>query len=143
MSAKSTNIKNRIKTILDGLVTSNVLGAVVLMTYKTDPFNYDVSAYPAAFLSPPAMAADAETNRDNMRTYSFGITVLMRTEDTDKVEDVQEAIMDALDNDPTLGGYADGGSLPAISQPEPVTTAGGDMQMFVVGVQAKALKTLT
>jgi hypothetical protein len=139
-------IKAAIKTNLDALVTSTVLGGATVTDIRRNPLNHDTGSFPHAFIMPPALTSEALDNRSNIRTYTFDIMVLFRAEDitgTDDLEEAIEAMVDVFDNDPTLGGTARGGVLPVSSAPEPFQHNGQDLIMVVIQVQAKEDVTLT
>jgi hypothetical protein len=141
-----TDIKNQIKAKLDALVTSGVLGSVIMDDFKTDPTSIDIPKYPCAILSTPACGSQPETNRENMRDYTFDIPIIEKGENVTgatQIEELIEAIQDAFDNDPTLGGKADGGIEPAISNPDSINTGDKSIIMFVVTLKAKASKFLS
>lgn len=140
------NIKAAIKTNLDNLVTDTVLGGVTETDIKRNPLNADVGSYPHAFLMPPAVESAALDNRTNLRTYTFDIMILFRAEDIDTTAELEiaiEAVLDEFDNDPTLGGTAQGGVLPVSSAPEPFQHNGRDLIMVVIQIQAKEDVALT
>ena len=143
--SKSADIKNAIKTSLDTLVPAS-LGEVVIDDFTIDPINRDTGTYPLAVVTTPSISSYAETNRDNMRTYTFKITVVMRGDNiasATEVEDLVEAIINLFDNDPTLGGVANGAIEPASSEPQALTTPDRTYIWFEVTLRVKALATLT
>lgn len=146
MSATSTLIKNRIETLLNVLKVAGTLGEVRKEDLKTNWTVLDVAAFPVAIVTPPAIEADFFTNRQNERSYTFQVHIIQKAENiasaTD-IEDLAEAIMDAIDNDPTLGGTSDAGVQPTITQPEPVTSGDNSFIAFTVTIKAKAIKNLT
>lgn len=145
MSSTSSLIKNRIETLLNVLKVAGTLGEVRKEDLKTPFTVLDVSAFPVAIVTPPAIEADFFTNRQNERSYIFQVHVIQKAENiasaTD-IEDLAESIMDAIDNDPTLGNTSDAGVQPTISQPEPVTSGDSSFIAFTVTIKAKAIKTL-
>jgi hypothetical protein len=133
-------IKNNIKELLDELVVSEVLGAVTVSDLRTDPLNADTNTYPHAYLMPPAIESEVSDNRTNLRTYTFDVVVLFNAQNitgTSEVEEAVESILNKFDNDPTLGGSAQGGMLPVSSSPEPFQHNSKQLIMVVVGIQAK------
>ena len=69
-----------------------------------------------------------------MRTLAFTINVFMRAEDTTtpEVEDLMEAIVNAIDNDITLAGIFAGGIRPITSNPEPFQHNGRDLIVLML-----------
>lgn len=143
--SKPADIKTAIKAKLDTLLGSG-LGEVIVDDFKVDPLQRDAGTYPLAVVGTPAITSLAETNRDNMRTYTYVITVVMKGENiaTDHdVEDLLESIIDLFDNDPTLGGNCEGAVDPAGSDPQAYTTPDRTWIWFEVTLRCKALKVLT
>lgn len=143
--SKSANIKTAIKEKLDTIV-GNGLGEVIVDDFRVDMTQRDAASYPLALVTTPAISSYAETNRDNMRTYTYKITVLIRgdnVESTTAVEDLAEQIIDLFDNDPTLGGNCDGAIDPATSEPQAEVTPDRTWIWFEVTLRCKALTTLT
>lgn len=142
-----TTIKNAIKVKLDLLVTQDVLQEVQEDDFKVSPvYSRDFPQYPAAVLTCPSIEADTLTNRDNIRTHVFDIVVIEKGENitsVTQIEDLMENILNAFDNDPTLGGAANGGVEPAVSTPAPISSKDGSFVIFVVTLKAKATKDLT
>ena len=145
MTAIISTIKNAVKTKLESLVPAT-LGQVVVDDFKQADFSYkDIGKYPAAVLSSPSLEGSAETNRDNLRTHTFTIGIIQKGENVQSatdIEEIMEAVVDAFDNDPTLGGAAPGGVDPSSSTPESLSSVDGSFVVFTVTVKARALKTL-
>ena len=141
-----STIKTALKTNLDALVTSTVLGGATITDIKKDPLSVDISTYPHAFLMPPAVESETLDNRTNLRTYTFDIMVLFKAVNlasTTALETAIESILSKFDNDPTLGGTALGGVLPVSSAPEPFQHNGQDLIMVIIQIQAKETVSLT
>lgn len=141
-----TDIKNAIKTKLDALVTAGTLGEVQEDDFSQGIFSRDFAKFPAAVLTSPAMTGIALTNRSNERTYTFNVVIIQKGENIASATDIEtlmESIVDAFDNDPTLGGKADGGVEPSASQPEAVAMVGKTYIAFVITIKANAVKDLT
>lgn len=139
-------IKNNIKTNLDELVTSGVLGSAIITDIKRDPLAADFPIFPCAILMPPALESAVLDNRSVLRTYIFDIMIIVNAENlasTTELEEMIEDVVDKFDNDPTLGGAARGGVLPVTSSPQPFQHNGKDLIMVVIQIQAKADITLT
>ena len=145
--AKDTDIKNKIKEKLETLKQAGTLGYVVVDDFKKSILERDYPAFPAAILQTSAIESEATTNRDNLRTYIFEIVVLLKGEDVQdatSVEDLRETIIDAFDNDPTLGNTANGAVEPSSSPAEPIPLQGGKSYIAVsIQIRARALKTLS
>lgn len=141
MPALETTIKNAIKAKLDGL-TPATLGEVQADDFKlANILDREIAKYPAAILTSPTVEAESLTNRDNLRTFSFDIAVVSKGENittATQIENLRDALMKAFDDDPTLGGAADGGVEPAISPVEVITSRSKDFVVFVLTLRAKA-----
>jgi hypothetical protein len=146
MSTALKTIKDKIKTHLDALVTAGTLKGATEIDLRKDPLASDIPLYPWAFLTPPAIESDVVDNRNVLRKYSFAIMIVVNadnlTSNTD-VEDLMLTIISRFDNNPTLGGTADGGVEPATSTPEPVQTQNGNLIAFWVMVKASKTESLT
>lgn len=147
MTAISSDIKHRIKSDLDALVTAHTLGSVIVDDFKVSPvFDRDIATYPCAIVTGPSIEGSAFTNHDNIRTHTFAVVVIAKMEDItadDTVEILVEAILDKFDNDATLGGYANAGLEPASTTPEPIMIRTSSYIYFTVVLKAKAIKQLT
>lgn len=142
---QSTDIKNKIKALLDGLVTSEVLGEVQMDDFKKSVLDRDYANYPAAVLTGPATTSEYLTNRDNIRTYTFEIIVLQNAENVSsstEIEELVEAILNVFDNDPTLTGSANGAVEPSASSPAPAMSRGKTFIGFVISLKARAIINL-
>ena len=140
------DIKNRIKTLLDELVTAGTLGEVQMDDFKQGIFDRDYSAFPAAVLTTPSIQGNYFTNRQNARTHTFDIVILNKADNIEsatQIETLIETILDKFDNDPTLNGKADAGSEPSSSSPEAVVSRTGTFIVFAISIKAKAIKDLT
>lgn len=146
MTAIVTTIKNAVKTKLDSLVPAT-LGQVIVDDFKQDGFAYkDIGTFPAAVLASPSLEGVAETNRDNLRTHNFTIGIIQKGENissANDIEELMETIINAFDEDPTLGGAANGGVEPSSSTPESISSVDGSFVVFTVTVKAKAVKNLS
>ena len=147
MTAISSDIKHRIKTDLEALVTSQILGSVIVDNFKVSPiFDRDIAAYPCAIVTGPSIEGSYFTNHDNVRTHTFAVVVIAKMETItadDTVETLIEAILDKFDNDATLGGHANAGLEPASTTPEPITIRTQSYIYFTVILKAKAIKQLS
>lgn len=140
-----SDIKSQIKALLDTLVTAGTLSEVQVDDFKVGIFDRDYGAYPVAILTTPAIEGGYLTNRQNERTHTFQIIVIQKAEnamDATDIETLIEAILDKFDNDPTLGGKADGGVEPSSSAPEAVVSRGKTYIAFAITLKTKATKDL-
>jgi hypothetical protein len=146
-STLGTIVKGKIKDKLDALVTSGVLKCVIVDDLKKNPtLDRDIPSFPAAVLVSPSSEGAYSTNRSNIRTYTFAITIVQKTENIESNEDIEylsDQILDAFDNDPTLGGTAVGGLDPSNSEPTSITSQDKSYIVFTVTLKAHADKTLT
>lgn len=144
--SQASDIKTRIKALLDELVVSNDLAEVIVDDFKTSFDKKDIAAYPVAILSTPSVESEILTNRQNVRAYTFEVVVIMKGEDisgTDDVENLMETVLNKFDNDPTLNGKAEGGLEPSTSTPAPVTSGDNSYIVFSLFLRAKAIIDLT
>ncbi len=139
------DIKNQIYATFSSLVTSGDLGAVLMDDFKDDMLSRDIPAFPCAIITSPAIeSSSAETNVDNLRTHTFEIMVVEKGEnitDPTDIEDLMELIVNAFDNDPTLGGKANAGLDPAVSPTVSITSGDKAYILFVITLKPKALYT--
>lgn len=147
MASHATNIKLKIKAMLDALVTDETLRFVLIDDMrKSAALDTDIPKFPAAILSSPSTDSGYSTNRENMRTYTFTVVIIQKGENIESSEDIEElseAVLDAFDNDPTLGGLADGGMEPSSSTPEAMTTQDKSFIVFSITLKVHASKLLT
>lgn len=139
-------IKNGIKTNLDALVTSSVLGSAVITDIKRDPLAADFPAYPCAILMPPSTESEILDNRTLVRSYTFNVMIIVQAENLSsntELEEMIEDVLDKFDNDPTLGGTANAGIPPTSSAPEPFQHNGRDLIMTIITITAKETIDLT
>lgn len=145
MTAIVTTIKNAVKVKLDSLVPTT-LGQVIVDDFKQDGFAYkDIGTFPAAVLASPSLEGVAETNRDNLRTHNFTIGIIQKGENVvsaNDIEELMEKIINTFDEDPTLGGAANGGCYPSSSTPEAVSSVDGSFVVFTVTLKARAIKSI-
>lgn len=142
----SVNIKNKIKDILDGVVTSGELKTVVVDDLKTSPIiDRDIPSFPAAILTSPSSEGGYLTNRENMRTYRFTVTVIQKGENLESADDIEtlsDFLLDIFDDNPTLSGVANGGLEPSSSTPEAIVSQGKSYIIFTITLKAHASKLL-
>ena len=109
------------------------------------------SKFPVAILTTAATDSVANTNVQNLRTYTFEIVVLVKAEEITsptQIEDLIENILNKFDNDPTLKAgtgisAADGAVEPSTSSPEAVTSGSNDYIVFSVNLRVRAIRDLT
>lgn len=138
-------IKAQIKANLDALVPAT-LGEVQEDDFKTSIFDRDFGNFPVAILTTPEVAADYLTNRENMRIYHFNIVVIQKQENVSGVADIEtliEALLNKFDNDPTLGGAANGGVEPSSSAPEAIVSRAKTYIAFVISIKIHESVALT
>lgn len=142
----SVNIKNKIKDILDGVVTSGELKTVMVDDLKTSPIiDRDIPSFPAAILTSPSSEGGYLTNRENMRTYRFTVTVIQKGENLESADDIEtlsDFLLDIFDDNPTLSGVANGGLEPSSSTPEAIISQGKSYIIFTITLKAHASKLL-
>jgi hypothetical protein len=141
-------IKQGVKDKLDELVSDNVLGGATITDIRKDPLAADHPNFPHAYVMPPGIESELSDNRTLLRTYTFEVVVLFNADNiqgTTEIEEKVEAILDAFDNDPTLGGEALAGIPPVSSAPVPYQhgSSGKNLIMVVIEVAARGLVTLT
>lgn len=141
MSAKVTDIKNAIDTILGTLVTATTLGSKVTDDFRKGILDREYGSFPVAILTTPAIDSRVYDTIDTYRTHKFEIVILMKAENVTsatQVEDLMEAVLNAFDNKPTLSGTAQETDA-AVSAPAPIVSRGGTYIGFSVMISAKAL----
>ena len=143
------DLKTKLKTHLDELVTSGDLGQALETEFIKDYWQQaesNIETYPVGILAEPAIIESIpSTNGSNLRTYEFEIVVMLKGENVtlDDVENVMDAILNKIDNDPTLGGVACAGVEPTTTSPAPVSSQDKTFVMFSIFVRAKASISLT
>lgn len=146
-SSLGTIIKGKIKEKLDALVTSGVLKFAMVDDLKANAsLDRDIPSFPAAILVSPSSEGSYSTNRSNLRTYTFAITIVQKAENIESSDDVEylsDQLLDIFDNDPTLSGAAIGGLDPSSSNPEAITSQDKSYIVFTITLKAHADKTLT
>lgn len=138
--AKSSDIKEAIAAKLTALVPAT-LGQVIVDNLKQSFENVDIAKYPCAIIGSPAFGNDYLNTHENLRTYTFEIIVLQKAENFSSSEDIEElteALIAAFDEDHTLGGIADGGVEPSISEPAAVGSADTSFVALVITIVARA-----
>ena len=142
-----TDVKNQIKTYLEEMQRAEVLKEVQVDDFRGESiFDRDITAYPCAILTTAEIDNAVETNRDNIRTYSFDVVFIQKSDnikDPTEIEDLIETILDKFDNKPTLAGKANAGLQPATSRPAAVKSRGNDLIFFVVTLRARVIKELS
>jgi len=143
---KSSEIKQKIKEVLEGLKRRGTLKEVLVRDINESIFDLDLSHYPVAILTPPSITSEIYTNVDNLRTYNFEILVVLKTDsitDENTVEELMETLIDTFDDLPSLSGIAEGGVEPATSPTESITSRGKSWTLFRVILKAKACAVIT
>lgn len=151
MATKLNTIKTNIKAVLETLQRKEIVRDVQVDDFKKGIFNRDFSGFPVAILTTPTVDSRAETNVQNLRTYTFEILFIVNAEevtDATQVEDLIENILNEFDNDVTLKGdtatgAADGGVEPSTTTPEAIQSGGRNYIAFSVIIRAKAIRDLT
>lgn len=137
------NIKTQIEQILKNLETAGTLREVQVDDFSKNLTERDIARYPAAILTSPQIESNFFTNAEHLRTYTFVILILLKAEDITgaaEVEELQEAILDAIDQEYTLSNEADGGVEPSVSNPGPLVASNKSLIAFTVTIRAKATK---
>jgi hypothetical protein len=145
MSGITATIKNAIKAKLDAL-TPAILKTVIIDDFHVNPVIENIPLFPAAIMNSPATESVRDTNRENLRTHIFEIIVIQKGENITSVNDIEElreAILDAFDNDGTLGGTANGSVDPSTSSPQSITLGDKTYIVFAITLKARALFTIT
>ncbi len=149
--AKATEIKKQIRELLEELMREQVIGEVHYDDFNVGVLDRDYAKYPAAIVTSPSIDARTETNRENMRTYTFEIVFVQKAENIGKdvpeaIEDLVETILKKFDDDMLTGatsklrsGGADGGVEPSASTPEAVVSRSKTYIVFSVFVRANAI----
>ena len=143
---KETEIKNKIKEVLEKLKRAEILRAVVVEDFKKGVLEREYPAFPVAIIQTASIDNEAITNTQNFRSYTFEIVVLLKGEDVQdatSVEELRAAMMDEFDNHVTFADAADGGILPSSSPIEAVAAVGKSFIAFTISIQARAIRDLT
>lgn len=145
--SQATDIKKQIRLVLEELVREQTLRDVQVDDFKDDPFARDFTAFPTAILMTPSIQGSVETNRDNIRAYSYDVIIVEKAENvtnSDQIEELAEKVLDAFDNCGRLGGYANAGLEPSATSPEAISVSTGRTYIgFIIKIVARALVTLT
>jgi hypothetical protein len=81
--------------------------------YKIDPLEYEFAQFPVAEVIESGNDSDYYTNKENMRVYAFEVWIYQESENSgldsaySTLRSAVDAIIDAFDNDQTLGGAVD------------------------------------
>ena len=145
MPSITSTIKNAIKAKLDAL-TPGTLKTVIVDDFNTNPVLENIPQFPAALLNSPSTESERDTNRENLRTHIFEVLIIQKGENVtsaNDIEELRETILDAFDNDGTLGGAANGSVEPASSSPQSITSGDKTYIVFTVTLKARALFNLT
>jgi len=145
MKSLANPIKLQIKADLDSLVESGILASVQMVDYSKDVFTADYAKFPVAILGMSSMESDASDNANNIRTYTFPILVLEKSENLNAqtdMEDLRDAILNVFDTDYTLAGKAEGAVLPVASPAQTMSVGDRTIIYFVINIKARALYTL-
>jgi hypothetical protein len=144
---KEAQIKEAIRLKLEKLVRQEILSDSIVDDFKKGILDREYSKFPVAILQTASIQNDSFTNSQNMRIYTFEIVVLLKGDDVldaTSVEELRANIIDAFDNDVTLGQVCDGGMMPASSPIEPIPLQGGKSWItFVVTLECRAIKDIT
>ena len=147
MASNVTNIKLKIKAMLDALVVAGTLKFTLVDDLrKSAALETEIPKFPAAILASPSTDSGYSTNRENMRTYTFKIAIIQKGENIQSLSDIEElseTVLDAFDNDPTLSGLADGGMEPSSSTPEAMVTQDKSYIVFSIILKVHASKALS
>jgi hypothetical protein len=143
MITNATTLKRKVEEKLRSL-TPTTLRAVISDDFRTDPTQKDIDGYPVAIVSSPGIENETLDNRNNIRTYTFDITILAKADDTtaEDIEELAETIINAFDADPTLGNTADGGVEPSTGTPAPITDGSRNLIAIPLTVRARATRTI-
>lgn len=134
-----STVKAAVKTKLDSLVSDGVIANAANSDIKLDPLSMNVGHYPVGIVMPPSVDSEVLDNVNITRTHTFDLVFIFNAENLDSTNELEgkiEAILNKFDNDPTLGGAANGGVLPVTSAPEPFQHGGKDLIMLVVQLRA-------
>lgn len=140
MTAGPANlIKAQIKTILDGLVADNVIGAVLEKEINTNILQFDFPSYPCAVLGNSSMQSKYEYQQSNRRTYTFNILFVDLQDNIGgvaDVEDLRDTIALKFENNVTLLGTAPFGINADVSDPAFIADSGKNFVLFNVTIKA-------
>jgi hypothetical protein len=106
------DIRAKIKTKLDGLVTAGTLGCV--FNGEQNPQGMEIPAYPAAEIIRGASEPEFFTNREDIQSYVFTIHLFKSLTGDDwatqelAMDSVVDAVVQAFLSDASLTGSVDG-----------------------------------
>jgi hypothetical protein len=147
--SKSKAIKDAIFEHMQALERDGTFKDVLINSHKKDLFDMDFGGHPAGILMSPSIESEEDTNRENVRTYTYEIVVVQKHENIDEtsapIENLIETILDKFDQDDlqgtsstlrTAGALA--GLEPSSSTPETVVAHNKSWVVFSVFLRAKA-----
>lgn len=143
---KSTQITNKIKEVLEGLVRAGTIGELHVRPVDESIFNLNLGKFPVAVLPPPYILSEIETNVDNIRTYNYEILIILKTDSItpdEPLTELMETLIDTFDNMPSLEGVAEGGVEPSTAPTSSVSDRGKNYTVFRVILKARACATIT
>lgn len=138
-------IKAKIKTNLDALVTSGVLGSVIERDINTDILKEDFPTYPCAVLGTSNMESVWEYQTVNKVTYRHDILVVVLQDNLtslSQMEDIRDAVALQFDNNFTLTGDAPLGISAVYSDRAIVASGGKNFVLFNVTLKATTFRNL-
>lgn len=144
MASNLAQIKNKVKALLEALMP-DTLGEVIVDDFKEHFSAKDIAKYPAAIITGVSVeSSDMLTNNDNLRTVKVEALIVAKADDVtgSDIEDLQEAVLNALDSDKTLSLDFVLGTMPSVSGPEPVTIGRTGFVIFSATVEVKTNHSL-
>lgn len=141
------DVKTQISTYLDELISASVIRSKQVDDYRNGILDRDFVSFPCAILRTVQMEGAIQTDRENLRLFTFEIVIVVNADDvgagTTTVEDLQEAVLDKFDNNPTFANYANLTEQPAATVAAPYVVRGKTYIVFTVILKIQKLKSLT
>mgnify|MGYP001561014716 CR=1 FL=1 len=141
------SLRAKIKTKLDGLVTTGTLGSV--MNGEQPAQGVEITAYPMAEIVRVQTDPDFLTNREDIQTYLFAINLYSRLEENDyatvetNMDSVIDTVIQAFLNDASLGGTADGRIQPVQSAASLVSWLGKPVRRDTIFLRCRKITAMT
>jgi hypothetical protein len=142
-------MKQAIVNDLQALVQAGVLNSYIIDDgSKQNIADYTFAGYPAAVVSAANVpSSDYEDTVTNLRVYEWLLLVVTTPDNLPKndptyLEFLIDSVLDAIDGDVTLQGYANGGVEAAtLAPPGPVNSSSLTYSGFYVIIKAKQIVT--
>lgn len=145
MAQNSTAQKTQIVADLQAI---SLIASVVPIDQVKDVFSIDwPNGLPGVIVPMPKISQSTKADSwDNDRTYTWELFVVVDNSSLDTQYDVEaiiDAVLNAFDNDETLGGNSWPSVEPALSEPMTITSADKTWTIIPITLKAHALIAIT